>query len=59
MPLYVFECPEHGEFEELLRMDETLEECPMCGKEVIPKMGVANSHYKCLGFSKPYQSRSD
>lgn len=30
MPLYVFECPEHGRFEELVRRGEDEWACPRC-----------------------------
>jgi len=51
MPIYKFKCPECGEFDELLSMDETLEVCPKCGSEEIKKIfTTANVHYNGMGF---------
>ena len=51
MPMYRFKCSECGVFEELLKMDEDLEECPKCGSEDIKKiMTTASVHYNSLGF---------
>jgi putative FmdB family regulatory protein len=33
MPTYTYECPIHGEFEEMHSINEELEECPQCKKE--------------------------
>lgn len=33
MPIYEYECPKHGIFEEIHGMDEKLELCPMCLEE--------------------------
>lgn len=41
MPTYLYECPDHGEFEEYHSMSHLIEECPLCqkeGKEVIQKV---------------------
>ena len=51
MPFYKFKCPECGVFEDLMKMDETYEECPKCGSEEIKKIfTTANVHYNGLGF---------
>jgi putative FmdB family regulatory protein len=33
MPTYVYECKEHGEFEEVHSIKEQIEDCPLCKKE--------------------------
>jgi len=33
MPIYEYECPKHGVFEEIHGMDEKLEFCPTCLEE--------------------------
>lgn len=61
MPIYKFKCPECGEFSELLGMDETLEECPICGSEEVKKIfTTANVHYNGMGFysSTPYGDKN-
>lgn len=35
MPTYLYECPNHGEFEETHSIKEKLEECPLCKKKGI------------------------
>ena len=52
MPIYKFKCPVHGEFEELLKIGESLKECPECGEEVKKVFTTSNVHYNALGFTK-------
>lgn len=33
MPTYLYECPDHGEFEEYHSMSTVLEDCPKCIEE--------------------------
>lgn len=33
MPVYVYFCPKHGEFEEIHSINQQLEECPKCKEE--------------------------
>jgi putative FmdB family regulatory protein len=46
MPLYDYECPEHGEFEEFKGLNNVLIPCPICGKQskrlvTIGRLGVS------------------
>ena len=44
MPLYEYECPEHGKFEKLKRLpDDYMETCPKCGKLCRKLMSVFSS----------------
>jgi putative FmdB family regulatory protein len=41
MPTYLYECKDHGEFEEYHSISHLIEECPKCqaeGKEVVQKV---------------------
>lgn len=41
MPTYLYECPDHGEFEEYHSMSHLIEDCPKCqaeGKETVQKV---------------------
>lgn len=41
MPTYLYECPDHGEFEEYHSMSHLIEDCPKCqeeGKEKVQKV---------------------
>lgn len=33
MPVYVYECPNHGQFEKIMHIDELVQklDCPVCG----------------------------
>lgn len=33
MPTYIYQCEDHGEFEEIHSIKEQLEDCPLCIKE--------------------------
>lgn len=33
MPTYIYECPDHGEFEEMHKITEIITHCPKCDKE--------------------------
>jgi len=49
MPTYLYECPDHGEFEEFHSMSTKLEDCPKCkdeGKEPQKLKRLINSTSK-------------
>lgn len=60
MPLYNFICECCGELEELVKLGQSLEECPKCGCKNIRKvMGKPKVHYNALGFTKNYNYGGD
>ena len=52
MILFTYKCPEHGDFEKLVKNREKEIECPECG--ILSKKVFTNCkvHYNALGFSK-------
>jgi putative FmdB family regulatory protein len=62
MPIYVYECSNHGEFERLLPYGSTLKpRCPCCnkGKTVKKKIGVVAISFRGSGFTKSVYDEDD
>ena len=51
MPIYIHECPEHGEVEVDCKISEATEikPCPICGKDSKRVYGVNAIQWKCDG----------
>lgn len=46
MPIYEYECPQHGKFEKLKRLPtDAMEPCPKCGKLCKKLMSVCSASF--------------
>jgi putative FmdB family regulatory protein len=51
LPLYEYECPEHGRFELVRKFsDPPLEKCPKCGKDVHKILSAPAIQFKGSGW---------
>jgi putative FmdB family regulatory protein len=50
MPIYEYQCPNCGKFEEMHRYEDMLNVCPKCGAEVKRLYGNVGVLYKTIGF---------
>jgi putative FmdB family regulatory protein len=50
VPIYEYECPDCGRFENMNSYENMLKTCPTCGKEVKRLYSPVGVLYKTIGF---------